>query len=214
MLKGWMNFFFWSFVAVFVVTGALSLIISIFGVDLDAAQVASAKATEAARAAALKAAEEGKPLPARQSDWDFGLLRWTRPIFGTHMFCWMVLGIIAKQIWEAYKMPDLPTDWLDPVAVVMPLLLSPIIFYPVYSLWTQNPNKVEIVFVLNLMAFQTGFFWQTLLESARAPLAGAGRVDAPGVAFVEANAPSIGNVLVDRNLPQGNPGENTAPVRV
>lgn len=148
MTRGWGRLYAYLFALVFVVTGGFSLVLSLFY------GVPNANVAQQSLAA---------------SGWRFEWALIIRPIFGTHMYCWMVLGIIAKQIWEAYRKPDRTTEWLDPLAVMMPLLLSPIIFYPIYALWTQN-GSAEIVFVLNLMAFQTGFFWQTLLESARLPV--------------------------------------------
>jgi len=83
------------------------------------------------------------------------------PIFGLHMAVWMVLGMLANYLWDLFRSGKTFSDIKLP-ELLLPLLVSPIIFYGIYSLW---PDK-KIAFALNLVAFQNGFFWQVVFSKA------------------------------------------------
>jgi hypothetical protein len=95
---------------------------------------------------------------------DSFIAKLTIPLFGLHMACWMVCGIVAKHVWDVYK-TDPAKITIDPMRMIGPLVISPMVFYPIYSLWATKNN--DILFILNLMAFQNGFFWQTVFDAAR-----------------------------------------------
>jgi hypothetical protein len=40
--------------------------------------------------------------------------------------------------------------------LVLPLLITPIVFYPTWALWL---SRQEISILFELLAFQNGFFW-------------------------------------------------------
>lgn len=78
------------------------------------------------------------------------------------LFGSMVAGILAKYFWERgfAGAVDLNAMW-------KPILITPIIFLPVYVATTKQPRGLIPV----LLAFQNGFFWQTVFESGAPPLA-------------------------------------------
>jgi len=57
--------------------------------------------------------------------------------------------------------------------IVLPLLVSPIVFYPTYNLWLSSSSQSYILF--EVIAFQGGFFWQALFTKAK-PIAQAASI--------------------------------------
>jgi hypothetical protein len=49
--------------------------------------------------------------------------------------------------------------------IILPLLVSPIVFYPTYNLWLSSSSQSYILF--EVIAFQSGFFWQALFTKAK-----------------------------------------------
>jgi hypothetical protein len=49
--------------------------------------------------------------------------------------------------------------------IVLPMLVSPIVFYPTYNLWLSSSSQSYILF--EVIAFQSGFFWQALFTKAK-----------------------------------------------
>ena len=49
--------------------------------------------------------------------------------------------------------------------IVLPLLVSPMVFYPTYNLWLSSSSQSYILF--EVIAFQGGFFWQALFTKAK-----------------------------------------------
>jgi hypothetical protein len=47
----------------------------------------------------------------------------------------------------------------------LPLLVSPIVFYPTYNLWLSSTSQSYIL--VEVIAFQGGFFWQALFTKAK-----------------------------------------------
>lgn len=77
--------------------------------------------------------------------------------FNVALFAGMILGIAANYFWvHGVEGPvDLNRLW-------RPVLISPIIFMPVYVAATKQPRGL----IPLLIAFQNGFFWQTIFERA------------------------------------------------
>jgi hypothetical protein len=94
------------------------------------------------------------------------------PIFGFHLFLWMLWGMIFKYLWDLFGSGK---GWGDVKVTQMaiPFFVSPVIFF---TIWTLAAGKA-IEFALTLVAFQNGFFWQTIF--ARAGPVGPG-APAPG----------------------------------
>jgi hypothetical protein len=89
-----------------------------------------------------------KPLK-RSSTWQWGAL-----LFGA-----MVLGILARYFWELLGRGE-PVAAIDAAEMIRPLLVSPLVFFPV---WSQAAGKTR-TFATILIAFQNGFFWQAVFE--------------------------------------------------
>lgn len=83
-------------------------------------------------------------------------------LFGVHMACWMVLGMLANYLWDLFKANKTLADVNLP-DLLLPLLVSPIVFYGIWSMWS---GEQKISFAFNLIAFQNGFFWQVVLSKA------------------------------------------------
>lgn len=83
-------------------------------------------------------------------------------VFGVHMACWMVLGMLANYLWDLFKAKKTLADVNLP-DLLLPLLVSPIVFYGIWSMWS---GEQKISFAFNLISFQNGFFWQVILSKA------------------------------------------------
>jgi len=86
--------------------------------------------------------------------------------FGVLLVGVTVAGMLARYFWELFQAGRSVTD-ADPSVLVMPLLVSLMVFYP---LWTMVSGAARGFFLI-VAAFQNGFFWQTLFSGLR-PLAG------------------------------------------
>ena len=89
------------------------------------------------------------------------LQRLTKLLFGIHLFFWMLLGMAANYLWELFKNDK---EWSDIrlTQLLLPFFVSPLVFY---SIWVLA-SKEQVAFVLVLVAFQNGFFWQVVLAKA------------------------------------------------
>lgn len=98
------------------------------------------------------------------------LARLLTPVFLVHLFFWMLLGMISNYLWDLFKAGK---DWGDirPTDLFLPFLVSPIIFY---SLWGFAANQ-KVSFLLALIAFQNGFFWQVIFAKAGPIVPGGGQ---------------------------------------
>ncbi len=87
-----------------------------------------------------------------------GLLRIS---YGFLLLTCMLLGMIANYWWDHFRSGK---GWDDMLIheILLPMLISPIIFFSIWSLW---PGK-EITFALCLISFQNGFFWQVIFSKA------------------------------------------------
>lgn len=81
-------------------------------------------------------------------------------IYGFHIFQWMTLGMAANYLWEYYN-SNASWTGLTFAGMALPLIISPLIFYSVWAMWKDR----QISFVLDLVAFQNGFFWQVIFSN-------------------------------------------------
>lgn len=101
---------------------------------------------------------------SKSSDtWVIELLKYKSLIFGLHMACWMVAGMMANYFWDLLNAGKTFSD-TNIHDLFLPILVLPIIYYVVWSLW--GGEKGQISFSWNLVAFQNGFFWQVILSKA------------------------------------------------
>jgi hypothetical protein len=89
-------------------------------------------------------------------------------VFVWHLACWMVLGMFSNYYWDLFNMGK-GIESLQVERIVLPLLVSPIVFFPTYNLWLSSTSQSYILF--QVIAFQSGFFWQALFTKAK-PLEG------------------------------------------
>jgi hypothetical protein len=78
-----------------------------------------------------------------------------------HLFFWMLLGMISNYLWDLFRSRK---DWsgIRMQELFLPVLISPIVFY---SFWGFAASQ-KAAFVLALIAFQNGFFWQVVFAKA------------------------------------------------
>jgi hypothetical protein len=91
---------------------------------------------------------------------------WLKIAFGYHMACWMLMGMVANYFWDLFR-ADKSLQDAKLTQLLLPLLVFPIVFYSLWSWWPEQ----KVSFVMNLIAFQNGFFWQVVFSKA-APLNG------------------------------------------
>lgn len=85
-------------------------------------------------------------------------------VFMWHLACWMVLGMFANYYWDLFNLGK-GLESLQVQRIVLPLLVSPVVFYPIYTLWLSSTSQSYILF--GVIAFQGGFFWQALFTKAK-----------------------------------------------
>ena len=85
-------------------------------------------------------------------------------VFVWHLTCWMVMGMFANYYWDLFNMGK-GLSSVQVERIVLPLLVSPIVFYPTYNLWLSSSSQSYILF--EVIAFQGGFFWQALFTKAK-----------------------------------------------
>lgn len=86
-------------------------------------------------------------------------------IYGWHLATWMILGMIANYLWDLFNANKQISDISLP-ALLIPILVSPIVFFAVWSLVQKTGDLANIDMVWPLIAFQNGFFWQVVLNKA------------------------------------------------
>lgn len=84
-------------------------------------------------------------------------------VFALHLACWMLLGMGANHFWDLFREGKGWESFQLP-RILLPLLVSPMVFYPTWSLWLGSKQDTQIIF--ELIAFQNGFFWQALFAKA------------------------------------------------
>jgi hypothetical protein len=85
-------------------------------------------------------------------------------VFVWHLACWMTMGMFANYYWDIFNLGK-GLESVQVERIVLPLLVSPIVFYPTYNLWLSSSSQSYILF--EVIAFQSGFFWQALFTKAR-----------------------------------------------
>ena len=85
-------------------------------------------------------------------------------VFVWHLTCWMVLGMFANYYWDLFNIGK-GLESVQIERIVLPLLVSPVVFYPTYNLWLSSSSQSYILF--EVIAFQGGFFWQALFTKAK-----------------------------------------------
>ena len=85
-------------------------------------------------------------------------------VFVWHLACWMVLGMFSNYYWDLFNMGK-GLEAIQVERIMLPLLVSPIVFFPTYNLWLSSNSQSYILF--EVIAFQSGFFWQALFTKAK-----------------------------------------------
>jgi hypothetical protein len=92
------------------------------------------------------------------------------PVIGV-LFACMLLGMLAHRLFVWLETPQRKRPTFDLGLFIAPVLASPIIFVPLLaSLQNAKPNLAQLDishFMLFLVAFQNGFFWQEYFENRR-----------------------------------------------
>lgn len=88
------------------------------------------------------------------------------PVWGALLFVAMVLGILARYYWDLLGRGT--GNEIDLGQMIRPLLVSPLVFFPVWSQTSGAPRTLTTV----LVAFQNGFFWQAVFERQEAAQGG------------------------------------------
>ncbi len=104
--------------------------------------------------------------------WVATLVRNHAIVFVWHLACWMVLGMFSNYYWDLFNMGK-GIESMQVERIVLPLLVSPIVFFPTYNLWLSSTSQSYILF--QVIAFQSGFFWQALFTKAK-PLEGSSSI--------------------------------------
>jgi hypothetical protein len=82
--------------------------------------------------------------------------------YGMFLFAVMVGGMFARYFWELFQ-SGRSLDQADVTALLLPLLVSLMVFYP---LWTMVSGAPKNFFAI-VAAFQNGFFWQTIFSGLK-----------------------------------------------
>ena len=85
-------------------------------------------------------------------------------VFVFHLYCWLILGMFANYYWDLFNMGKGMSS-VQVERIVLPLLVSPFVFYPTYNLWLNSSSQSYILF--EVVALQSGFFWQALFAKFR-----------------------------------------------
>ncbi|MCF8169117.1 MAG: hypothetical protein K9K38_14385 [Rhodoferax sp.] len=85
-------------------------------------------------------------------------------VFVWHLACWMTMGMFSNYYWDLFNLGK-GLDAVQVERIILPLLVSPVVFYPTYNLWLSSSSQSYILF--EVIAFQSGFFWQALFTKAK-----------------------------------------------
>ena len=88
---------------------------------------------------------------------------------GLALFSAMVVGIFSKASWD--EISNYPPKTKLKIKIVfkrivsskklwLPIIISPLIYYPIYILSQTQPNNLVAFF----LAFQNGFFWKSIFK--------------------------------------------------
>lgn len=88
------------------------------------------------------------------------------PFYAWFLACWMILGMIANYSWDLFRAGKGFADFNLP-NLLLPILVSPIVFYAVWSLVPKDSSGVaQVNLTWPLVAFQNGFFWQVIFSKS------------------------------------------------
>lgn len=90
--------------------------------------------------------------PKKKKTWPWAIL----------LFVAMVAGIMARYYWELLGQGKTFGDTKS-IDLLRPLLVSPLVFFPIWAYAVRMPQGPIPV----LVAFQNGFFWQTIFDAAK-----------------------------------------------
>ena len=93
-------------------------------------------------------------------------------VFGWHLVCWMVLGMFTSYYWDLFNLGK-GVESMQVPRLLLPLMVSPFVFLPIYNLWLASSSQSYMLFVV--ISIQSGFFWQALFTKL-APLERAGPI--------------------------------------
>jgi hypothetical protein len=98
-----------------------------------------------------------------ESTFTHTLSPFTKHLFGLHLACWMIAGMVANYVWDLFRSGK---NWQDIQGrdLIIPILVSPIVFFSIWAMWPDQKPQ----FALNLISFQNGFFWQVVFSKANA----------------------------------------------
>lgn len=82
--------------------------------------------------------------------------------YALFLFVVMVGGMFARYFWELFQ-SGLTLAQADVTTMLLPLLVSLMVFYPLWTLVSGAPKDFFAV----VAAFQNGFFWQTIFSGLR-----------------------------------------------
>src|SRR5262245_1531708 len=86
-------------------------------------------------------------------------------VYGWHLAAWMILGMMANYFWDLFNAKKGFADVSLP-ALLIPILVSPIVFFAIWSLVQKTNGLANIDMVWPLIAFQNGFFWQVVFSKS------------------------------------------------
>lgn len=87
-------------------------------------------------------------------------------VFAWHLACWMLLGMFTNYYWDLFNLGK-GFEAVQVPRILLPLMVSPVVFLPVYNLWLTATPQSYLLF--EVIAVQTGFFWHALFTKL-APL--------------------------------------------
>lgn len=82
--------------------------------------------------------------------------------YALFLFVVMVGGMFARYFWELFQ-NGMTLAEADVTRMLLPLLVSLMVFYPLWTLVSGAPKDFFAV----VAAFQNGFFWQTIFSGLR-----------------------------------------------
>lgn len=82
--------------------------------------------------------------------------------YALFLFVVMVGGMFARYLWELFQSGRTLAE-ADVITMLLPLLVSLMVFYPLWTLVSGAPKDFFAV----VAAFQNGFFWQTIFSGLR-----------------------------------------------
>lgn len=88
-------------------------------------------------------------------------------IYGWHLACWMIIGMVANYFWDFFNEKKKAEDF-SMIALFLPVLIAPIVFFAIWSLVDKDKAGIVVInMAWPLIAFQNGFFWQVVLNKAK-----------------------------------------------